>query len=243
MNRSTPLYYLRAFGVFPGVRQKLDCLRGREYWWEGDAGTYLCIESRSCLLMYGRWEKEVKQVIREHAGGGLFLDIGANIGRLSVFAGRLGMDVVSLEPHRRAFKALEVNLKVNGVRGHALNLAAWSHDAMLPFYSGKSSALSNVFGPDVFGGGTELDGSVSAVAVDSLSLAPTVVKIDAERSELQILHGMGRTLERSHPVVIFESFEPTQCRAFLAKFGYQVRSLETRLLSRLSKVERNYVAV
>ncbi len=75
-----------------------------------------------------------------------------------------------------------------------------------------------------------------AVPVDSFKLSPSVVKIDAEGAEVEIMQGMGGTMERSHPKVIFESFVKDRldgCKRTLREHGYKLGRLDGT----------NYVAV
>ncbi len=236
MNRNTPYYYLRAVTLLPKIHGMMNCLREKEYYTVGPEGTFKCIEKRSFLLMYDQWEACVKKEI-VNSPRGLFLDVGANIGRLSVYAGQLGFSVVALEPHPKAFRALEENLLRNHIDGKAYNVAAWNGYKSLPFYTGNSSALSNVFGTkDVYGGELKRTAWVMAVPVDSFKLSPSVVKIDAEGAEVEIMQGMGETMERSHPKVIFESFVKDRldgCKAVLRSHGYKLGRLDGT----------NYVAV
>lgn len=47
--------------------------------------------------------------------GGAFVDVGANVGTFSVFAGLRGAKVVAFEPHPRTVRKLRFNLDANGV--------------------------------------------------------------------------------------------------------------------------------
>ncbi|MBX3358555.1 MAG: FkbM family methyltransferase [Phycisphaeraceae bacterium] len=72
------------------------------------------------LLQTGRYEVETEEIIRRevHAGD-VFLDIGANEGFLSAFAGTLvgpqGL-VIAIEPQSRLQAIIEINLRLNDVR-------------------------------------------------------------------------------------------------------------------------------
>lgn len=214
-------YYLRALQVFPNVENKLDCLRGRAYWIRSKIGRFRCIDMRGCLLTYPSWEKKVKKAIRE-APRGLFIDVGANIGVLSVYASKVGFDVIAFEAIPEVFAALQTNFEANHVHGFAQNFALWSRSELLRMKRDRKNAVLSKVDP-------EGDIEMAAVPLDSFSLWPTVVKIDVEGAELEVMKGMGRTLERAHPVLIYESYlgtKPAACKGFLKAFGYEVEKLD-----------------
>ena len=199
----------------------MDCLRGKGYWVRSKIGRFWCTEKRGCLLTYPSWEKEVKRAIRTYADDGLFLDVGANIGVLSVFAGKQGMRVLAMEPNPEIFAALEKNLEENHVKGSAMNYAAWSSVCQLKLKKEKNPVMDSI----------SPDGEIPiyGVTIDSLGLWPQIVKVDVEGSTMQVFKGMSITLDRVHPVLIYESYlgsEPAQCRGFLSAYGYEVEKLD-----------------
>jgi FkbM family methyltransferase len=63
------------------------------------------------------WEPETKQVVERFCHGtGVFVDIGAWIGPVSLWAAKAGDDIVACEPDPEAFEQLEANLVCNA--GH-----------------------------------------------------------------------------------------------------------------------------
>lgn len=214
-------YYIRALQVFPNIENKLDCLRGRAYWVRSKIGRFRCIDMRGCLLTYPSWEKHVKKAIRDSPKG-LFVDVGANIGVLSVYASKVGFDVIAFEAVPEVFRALQINLEENHVHGFAQNFAIWNRSEFLRMKKDPKNLVLSKIDPE-----GEIE--VAAVPLDSFSLWPTVVKIDVEGAELEVMKGMGRTLERAHPILIYESYlgtKPAACRGFLKAFGYEVEKLD-----------------
>jgi FkbM family methyltransferase len=216
-------YYFRALQVFPNVEDKMDCLRGRAYWVRSKIGRFRCVDMRGCLLTYPSWEKHVKKAIRDLSkAGGLFVDVGANIGVLSVYASKLGFSVLALEPQPEVFAALQDNLAANHVDGTAYRLAAWrERDTLRMKKDQKNLVLSKL---DPAG-----DLEVQAITLDSLGVSPAVVKVDVEGAEVEVMRGMGKTLERAHPALVYESYlgsKPAACRGFLKAFGYEVEKLD-----------------
>ncbi len=66
--------------------------------------------------------------------------------------------------------------------------------------------------------------SCKLVSIDSLNLSPSVIKIDAEGHELQILRGGRDTLKATQPVIVFEASHISlpEIYAELARSDYQV---------------------
>jgi FkbM family methyltransferase len=137
--------------------------------------------------------------------GDVFFDIGANVGVYSIFAARelmLGGTVYAFEPHIANAAALLQNVQVNGLlhKVHVVSAPLSDRDGFAPFHyhSIDSSQSRSQFGPPVSDGqtfepaATELKyGCRLDALVDSGALpAPTVVKIDVDGREAEIVAGM-----------------------------------------------------
>lgn len=60
--------------------------------------------------------------------GGVFVDIGANMGFFSLFAATRGATVVAVEPHPRLFQRLAVNVALNDAKARLFNCAVGAAD-------------------------------------------------------------------------------------------------------------------
>jgi len=138
----------------------------------------------------------------------IFLDIGANIGTFSVFAGRHISDngcVYSLEPHLPTAIQLIRNVTLNDLtdRVRVMSVAASPKAGLIPFkYKGwrTGTSGSQLAVPE----GLEMDSHVGvefklARSIDDLIEAgemkpPNLVKIDTDGLEIQILEGMRHLL-------------------------------------------------
>jgi FkbM family methyltransferase len=176
--------------------------------------------------------------------GCVFYDIGANVGFFSLITARLvgptGM-VYSFEPLSENAEAIRQNARINGLENLMVLEAAAS----------ETSGLGELFVTEWDGGGTLASpalrpprsvGSrtVRTVAVDELVdnrelRAPSVVKIDVEGAELDVIRGMQRTLARFGPIILYEvdaqHWEELAARwdaldAFVTGLGYAVTRLE-----------------
>jgi FkbM family methyltransferase len=119
--------------------------------------------------------------------GGLFIDVGANVGTYTIWAAELGAEVIALEPAQDTFRLLEENIALNGYPVTAMRAAAGDHCGTARFTAGLDTGNSLApDGPAV----TEL------VTVDSLigDRRVTGMKVDVEGFEIDVLRGAARAL-------------------------------------------------
>lgn len=126
--------------------------------------------------------------------GDLFVDIGANVGTYSMLGSAAGARVLAIEPIRSTFSWLTRNIAVNGLgeRALALNLGLGSADGQLRFTGGLDS-LNHVL--------SESEEAVDVLEVNVRPLdsvldgqSPTVMKIDVEGFESEVLAGASHAL-------------------------------------------------
>jgi FkbM family methyltransferase len=119
--------------------------------------------------------------------GGLFLDVGANVGTYAIWAAELGAEVIALEPAADTFALLQENIALNGYQVTAVQAAAGDHCGTARFTSGLDCVNSlSPEGPVV----TEL------VTVDALIGDRSVngMKVDVEGFEIDVLRGAANAL-------------------------------------------------
>jgi FkbM family methyltransferase len=136
--------------------------------------------------------------------GGIFIDVGANIGGYSVRACKLGAEVISLEPDTETFSLLVRNLAANECsKVRPLKVAAGATDGKVALYAPDDSGYAYSFGRE--GKFREyvmmkpLDEVASALIGDS---EVQLTKIDVEGAELEVVRGAARTLGKSRYLMI-----------------------------------------
>jgi FkbM family methyltransferase len=157
----------------------------------------------------GTYEKGVLGFMEDYLQpGDIFVDIGANIGLMSIFASKCVGDT----GHVHAFEALpktalilEENMRINAVKNCTM------HGFALGAAKGTATIYENM---QVNRGGASLvvsDGSqgtqISLEKLDDVypNTAPiAMVKIDVEGYEPMVLEGAKHTLFRCRPIVIIE---------------------------------------
>lgn len=172
-------------------------------------------------------------------GHGLFLDIGANAGQTAAsVAGLLpGHDIVCFEPNpdlqtELAFVASRVGPRMQ-VRACGLGAGPGELVLHVPVSGGlafearasllrteaqaHARTLSAELGREV----TIDERRVEIVTLDSLELAPDLIKIDVEGAEADVLLGAERTLAEHGPILLMERNQNTPaCMAWLAARGF-----------------------
>jgi FkbM family methyltransferase len=158
-------------------------------------------------------------------GGGLFVDVGANVGTYTIWAAEQGAEVIALEPAADTFELLQENIALNGYPVKAVRAAAGDHCGSARFTTGLDAGNSLAAdGPAV----TEL------VTVDSLIGGRQVagLKIDVEGFEIDVLRGAAGALA-DHRIGLIQ-IEWNQASAFavgtdrrpiadlLAGYGYRL---------------------
>jgi FkbM family methyltransferase len=161
-----------------------------------------------------------RQVLRP---GDLFIDVGANIGTYTIWAGELGAEVIALEPAKDTFALLVENAALNGYPIKPIEAAAGAACGTARFTSGRDSV--NRLDPD---------GSVEAtmVTIDSI-IGDCVVagmKVDVEGFEIEMLRGCERALSEHRIRLIQLEWNASSKTAvgsdrqpvadLLAKYGY-----------------------
>ena len=125
-----------------------------------------------------------RRVLRD---GGLFVDVGANVGTYTLWAAELGAEVIAFEPAADTFGLLRENIALNGYQVTAVQAAAGDHCGIARFTAGRD--VGNSLDPD---GPVETE----LVTVDSLigDRHVTGMKVDVEGFEIDVLRGCARAL-------------------------------------------------
>lgn len=175
--------------------------------------------------------------------GSVFYDVGANVGFFSLIAARLVGEhgrVYAFEPEARNLTSLHRNVELNHSHNISVIEAAVSKEAgtgrlFLADYAGGHSLYQS----ETSSNDTNAGVPVTTVSLDDLVeskqiLPPTIVKIDVESGELDVLKGMSRLLIEHRPIVIYEvddersdqlSVKKSEIADFLEQFYYDTKDL------------------
>lgn len=128
------------------------------------------------------------------------IDIGANIGNHSLYFSRFFNKVISFEPNPRIYKLLTFNAElVSNIDCYEVAL------------SNESGTASINFNSTNMGGGTISDSGYGSVEIKKSKLDDfeieddiSVIKIDVEGHELNVLHGASIIIQKNMPLILFE---------------------------------------
>ena len=130
-----------------------------------------------------------------------FADVGANIGSYTILAsGNIGATSISFEPVPETFMQLQKNIRLNGIEKKviAFNSGLGSVEGKLHFTSGHDTVNHVVTDPAQYNG--------QIIEVDIITLdkilaqyaIPSLIKIDVEGFETEVMKGMNTILEDRH---------------------------------------------
>ena len=187
-------------------------------------------------MLRGTLEIPVQEALRRHLGpGGVFFDVGANVGFFTLLGARLAGDggrVFSFEPVPANAASIRAHVAVNGFSHvKVLELALGDRDGeeTMSVPDDPSWAFLEHRAPDRL---TARKVAVRVATVDTLVAggrvpAPAVVKLDVEGAESEVLRGMEQTLREHGPALVAEMHDGNAEFVALAEsLGYSVSNLE-----------------
>lgn len=156
------------------------------------------------------FERRQIEYLQRRLHGRTMLDIGANIGNHSVMLADNFDEIHCFEPNPICVERLSHNLALNHldkIKVHGVGLG--DREATLPFHCDMHGNL----GTSSF----VLDGQPAThqlpVVVGDQFLAKhgianiDFIKVDVENFEIEVLHGLSKTIERDRPIICFEFIE------------------------------------
>lgn len=191
------------------------------------------------LFINGAYELDnIKLIISKIPQNGVFIDIGANVGSISIPISKLRPDIkiYSIEASPRVFAYLQYNVEVNGCSNIRIENRALSNvdNQFVPFYSPEELFGKGSFSP-VF---TDIPEQVQTIKLDTFITENSIemldfIKIDVEGYEKTVLAGGEGSLSGTNsPCILFEfsDFMESQvenskagdCQEFLMNLGYKL---------------------
>jgi FkbM family methyltransferase len=140
----------------------------------------------------------------------VFYDIGANIGYYTLLAAKRLTEgkVYAFEPDDKNRKQLLENIEMNGFKNVVVidKIVSNRSEKNIKFYTSDNNnrGMSSVFAQDNFSGKIEIKESITIDFFTSLNTFPTIVKIDTEGSESQIIEGMISVLDQQITTLYME---------------------------------------
>lgn len=195
--------------------------------------------------LQGVYEEDLAAWLKEKMSLGYsFVDIGANAGYFSLLAHKFLINeqqrIIAIEPMRLNLNLIQKHISFNRAeRVEVLPVAVADKDRMVEFsdspnmaantYNEASSLYKN--SPKIAVKARSLDAIVA-----ELGLQNTVLKIDVEGAELDVLKGASEMLSLQHPELILATHEchvkgvEQACLNFLEAKGYVCQPLDEKKL-------------
>jgi FkbM family methyltransferase len=187
-------------------------------------------------------------LLPRNLGPGPIVDVGANLGQsiVSLRAIYPGIPIVSFEPNPACMRSLRRIGRFMGAV-EVRNLGVGRQDSVMEFHTpmladGTELLQEGSFDPTVFdscltreriGASFSLRSQLVPVcALDSTGLEPSLLKIDVQGLELQVLQGAKRIIaeHRPHIFLEMESGSMTAIEEYLSSFGYRAQRLQVNCL-------------
>ena len=208
---TTSEYNLRSINFSEGILNT--SFLGASYFMNYKPGDQI----ENTIYTEGNWEGHILKIMNSSLsgsmtsnGGGVVLDIGANIGASSIpLACKFpNIDFFCYEPHPQIFDRLESNIGLNNLKNvYAVNEAvAYTNDKTITFYSQKSShnmGLSSLTHNYNIDSHDEI--LVNVANLDNLiNKNVLLIKIDTQGSEVGVFKMCSDIIKKCRPVVVFE---------------------------------------
>ena len=261
LGRVHPLHTLRKSSLFRVISHRFDpMIRWRSPLLARPI--YLRLISNASLIADPkRQEDSIRQTFiailtaLPHSTGGVFWDIGANIGLYSWCCANVRPDfhIVSFEPDAKNLACLRRTSAAWNLTAHDIVPRAVAEKVgRTTFFTDEISRATGTLEPAAEAFNATHYGAVPrGVEVETVSLdhliaegwaPPLVAKIDVEGAELRVLRGGQRLFAEHRPILLLEIFgDRPRTFALLAEFGYDCFDSDRR--ARVSDETVNVLAV
>jgi FkbM family methyltransferase len=193
------------------------------------------------LFVNGCYENGlIDLIIKETPMNGIFIDVGANIGTISIPLAlkRPDIKIVSFEASQKLFQILKNNIQLNNIENILIeNYGVFDKDGeILNFQNDLTFFGKGKVSTDSVVGLNQIT-SVESITLDSYfpDKIHGVLKIDVEGAELNVLKGFQRHLKTNDLIIIYEDWEDTfsndmqtsiETSQFLNNLGFDLSYLD-----------------
>lgn len=178
-----------------------DCIHGTMVWPKGDSVLGMC------LPRYGEWSEGENIIMSQFISkGDTVIDIGANLGTTVLSLSKQVSDkgkVLAFEPQSIMSQCLHTNLTLNDISNVSVFNIAISNETGWSYINDQDFVDSGRFGE----AGISDEGTrIKTIRLDELELEHcSLVKIDVESHEWEVIQGGQRFLRKHKPVLYMEA--------------------------------------
>ncbi len=163
--------------------------------------------------------ENLTDIVSETSEEDVFYDIGANVGLYSCLVGSAveNCQIYSFEPHPINVEALKSNIKLNNINATIFQLAISDEEGIFELSSEGAEAGLGEHSLDT--SGSESTVSVTVRRLDDLRKehdipVPTIVKIDVEGAELDVIKGATETFSHRNCKTLYCEVHPDRIKKF-----------------------------
>jgi FkbM family methyltransferase len=186
--------------------------------------------------LVGTTEPEEQAILAKYLKpGGVFYDLGANIGFFAIIGAKLvgsAGRVYAFEPNPECAAQVKRNAELNGfAHVEVIEAAVSSQSGRTRLHLGSTNLSSSIADNSADDGIDVALISIDDFVRDRSARGPTLVMIDVEGAEIDALRGMADTIARHRPVILCEVHWINAdflkyCAEELTPIGYNVQPLE-----------------
>jgi FkbM family methyltransferase len=196
----------------------------------------------------GTYEKGMLYFLDYHLkNGDVFIDVGANIGLLSIHAansvGATGK-VLAFEAHPETVKILEVNKDLNqkdNIQIYPLALGSEKGKELI-----FNDSESNRGGASMVRGQSKNGIEVNVERLDDMidsSIVPKVIKIDVEGFEMNVLKGAFRTIQEAKPILLIEASDIVEKNEEIISYINQIHNYKLYKFSKGKERKSKWIEI
>jgi len=200
-------------------------------------GYKMSLKSSNNLFFIGNHEKEQINFILENLdSNGCFYDIGANAGYYSMAASlklKENNSIFAFEPMPYYAELVEHNARINNINNINIYPYALSDKAGFVEFSNVTESSGNTYisNSSLFKKSEDII-KVETISIDKFIASnpevkiPTIIKLDAEGAEYDVLVGAKNTLLKHKPLMLLSTHDrhlpgvKDKCLDFLSQIGY-----------------------
>lgn len=180
---------------------------------------------------YGQFSDQEFRILEPWCKDGLILDIGANIGALTLPFANVGRSVIAIEPQPWVADILTANVALNAkLNVQVLRACVGNQRGEISMPVSDPNAVGNYGGTGLSGvqGNTKLLGNfpVAMIRLDDLNIQHVdVIKMDVEGFEEEALRGGEELIKRAQPVMYIEADRADKFDSlirYIMSLGYEV---------------------
>jgi FkbM family methyltransferase len=187
-------------------------------------------------------ENVIEDFLQNISTGDVFFDVGANVGLYTCLAGKILShdDIVAFEPHPMNTESLKENLRYNSVSAsiESIGLADEQGEFRLKESGTEAGEGRHHLSTDDSEAGIAIQVDTLDSVVRSTGQSPSVVKIDVEGAEMDVLRGGSDTFSSNDCRLLYCEIHPDKLEQFgssreeviqtIEEFGFQTTILDEK---------------